>query len=104
MQIRQILVGVIREDSANKAAAILGAASPEKALQENERNFARGGIRGLTKVPAEAEARLRDNELAMLELGFQGTPGIVFKDAAGTVQTRSGLPQGEDLQEVLGPR
>lgn len=104
VQIRQILVGVIREDSANKAAAILGAASPEKALQENERNFARGGIRGLAKVPAEAEARLRDNELAMLELGFQGTPGIVFKDAAGTVQTRSGLPQGEDLQEVLGPR
>ena len=104
VQIRQILVGVIREDSANKAAAILGAASPEQALQQNERDFSRGGIKGLAKVPAEIEAKLRDNELAMLELGFQGTPGIVFKDGDGSVQTRSGLPQGDDLQAVLGPR
>ncbi|MCL7713229.1 thiol:disulfide interchange protein DsbG [Stenotrophomonas mori] len=104
VQIRHILVGVIREDSANKAAAILGAASPGQALLQNERGFASGGIKGLPQVPAAVEAKLRDNELAMMELGFQGTPGIVFKDADGSVQTRSGLPQGNDLDAVLGPR
>ncbi|WP_269790530.1 thiol:disulfide interchange protein DsbG [Stenotrophomonas sp. Iso1] len=104
VQIREILVGVIREDSANKAAAILGAASPEAALLENERNFAKGGIKPLATVPADVQAKLRSNEMLMLELGFQGTPGILFKDADGTVQMRSGMPQGNDLQTVLGPR
>jgi thiol:disulfide interchange protein DsbG len=50
------------------------------------------------------QAQLRANEMLMMELGFQGTPGIVFKDADGAVQMRSGLPQGADLQTVLGPR
>lgn len=104
VQIREILVGVIREDSANKAAAILGAASPEAALLENERNFAKGGIKPLATVPADVQAKLRANEMLMLDLGFQGTPGILFKDADGTVQMRSGMPQGNDLQTVLGPR
>ncbi|MCD9087585.1 thiol:disulfide interchange protein DsbG [Stenotrophomonas sp. SY1] len=104
VQIREILVGVIREDSANKAAAILGAASPEQALLENERNFAKGGIKPLPTVPADVQAKLRANELLMLELGFQGTPGILFKDVDGSVQMRSGMPQGEDLAKVLGPR
>ncbi len=104
VQIREILVGVIREDSANKAAAILAAASPEAALLENERNFAKGGIKPLATVPAAIEAKLRANETLMLELGFQGTPGILFKDADGTVQMRSGMPQGNDLQTILGPR
>lgn len=104
VQIRQILVGVIREDSANKAAAILGAASPEQALIQNERDFAKGGIKPLAVVPADVQAKLRANEATMLDLGFQGTPGILFKDADGTVQMRSGMPQGDDMQTVLGPR
>ncbi|WP_312370456.1 thiol:disulfide interchange protein DsbG [Stenotrophomonas sp.] len=104
VQIRQILVGVIREDSANKAAAILGAASPEQALIQNERDFAKGGIKPLATVPAAVQAKLRANEAAMLDLGFQGTPGIIFKDADGSVQMRSGMPQGDDMQTVLGPR
>ncbi|WP_303749387.1 thiol:disulfide interchange protein DsbG [Stenotrophomonas pigmentata] len=104
VQIRQILVGVIREDSANKAAAILGAASPEQALIQNERDFAKGGIKPLATVPAAVQAKLSANEALMLDLGFQGTPGILFKDADGTVQMRSGMPQGDDMQTVLGPR
>ncbi len=30
----------------------------------------------------------------MVEMGFQGTPGILFQDAQGQVQRRAGLPQG----------
>jgi len=39
-----------------------------------------------------------------VELGFQGTPGILFKDAEGNVQRRSGMPQGNDLELMFGPR
>lgn len=104
VQLRHVLVGVIRDDSANKAAAILGVASPTEALARNERAYSTGGITGAPTVPAGVRSRLDANERLMLELGFQGTPGILFRDAAGVVQRRSGLPPAEDLPVVLGPR
>lgn len=103
VQLRHVLVGVIREDSANKVAAILGDASPSAALARNEHAYDAGGIKGLAAVPARIRRQLDDNERLMQELGFQGTPGILFRDDAGVVQRRSGLPTGNDLQQVLGP-
>lgn len=104
VQLRHIMVGVIREDSLNKAAAILAADNPEEALLENERNFASGGIEGLAAVPQGVSARLRANQETMVELGFQGTPGIIYKDADGKVRNHGGMPQGADLERILGPR
>lgn len=104
VQLRHILVGVIREDSANKVAAILAAASPSAALARNERAYDAGGIEGLPTVPAGVRRQLDDNERLMLELGFHGTPGILFRDDSGVVQRRSGMPPAEDLAAVLGPR
>ncbi|KIQ96104.1 thiol:disulfide interchange protein DsbG [Lysobacter sp. A03] len=104
VQLRHVMVGVIRQDSANKAAAILKAASPEKALTDNERNQSSGGIKPMAAIPADVRAQLDSNERLMLELGFQGTPGILFHDEQGNVQRRSGMPQGDDLNVVLGPR
>lgn len=104
VQLRHILVGVIREDSANKVAAILGDASPSAALARNEHAYDAGGIKGTTAVPATVRKQLDDNERLMLELGFQGTPAILFRDDAGIVQRRSGMPPAADLPGVLGPR
>ncbi|GGK05872.1 thiol:disulfide interchange protein DsbG [Luteimonas terricola] len=104
VQIRHLMVGVIKADSANKVAAIYGAASSEEALQRNERNFAQGGIEPLATVPAAVARRLETNQRLMLQLGFQGTPGILFRDADGAVQRRSGMPPASDLTTVLGPR
>jgi len=103
VQLRHVMVGVIREDSANKAAAILSATSPEDALTRNELQYEQGGIAGLPAVSADMRTRLDANERLMLELGFQGTPGILFRDEDGVVQRRTGLPSAEDLATVLGP-
>lgn len=104
VQLRHILVGVIRDDSANKAAAILTAASPADALAHNERSYAAGGIAGSVTVPARVRTQLEENERLMLELGFQGTPGILFRDADGLIQRRAGMPSAADLPTVLGAR
>lgn len=104
VQLRHIMVGIIKEDSPAKAAAILSAASPSKALDQHERSKEQGGIKALPRIPADIQQQLQANQLLMLELGFQGTPGILFKDANGTLQRRAGLPQGDDLSVVLGPR
>ncbi|HDS1039861.1 TPA: thiol:disulfide interchange protein DsbG [Stenotrophomonas maltophilia] len=104
VQLRHIMVGVIREDSPAKAAAILAARDPSAALLENEHQFDQGGIKPLPNISREIAGKLDANQVLMIEMGFQGTPGILFQDADGIVQRLSGLPQGEDLQKVLGPR
>lgn len=104
VQIRNIMVGVIRPDSANKVATIYAAASPSEALERNERAYATGGIAPAATVPAVVRKKLDSNEKLMVDLGFQGTPGILFLDEKGLVQRRSGLPSGADLTVVLGPR
>lgn len=40
----------------------------------------------------------------MTELGFGGTPAIVFKKPDGSIGTVSGMPQGPALEMILGPR
>jgi thiol:disulfide interchange protein DsbG len=104
VQLRHIMVGVIRPDSANKVAAILAAASPSDALMRNERNYASGGIEAAATVPADVRTKLSANEQLMADLGFRGTPGILFLDENGLLQRRSGMPSETDLPIVLGPR
>ncbi len=104
VQLRHIMVGVIREDSPAKAAAILTARDPSAALLENEHQFDRGGIKPLPSISREVAGKLDANQVLMVEMGFQGTPGILFQNAEGSVERRAGLPQGDDLLKVLGPR
>ena len=104
VQLRHILVGVIREDSPAKAAAILTAPNPSAALLENEHAFDKGGIKPAAKLSPEIANKLNANQELMIEMGFQGTPGILFKDDKGAVQRRAGMPQGQDMDLVMGPR
>ncbi|MBK0014394.1 thiol:disulfide interchange protein DsbG [Stenotrophomonas sp. S41] len=104
VQLRHIMVGVIREDSPAKAAAILSARDPSAALLENEHQFDRGGIKPLPSISRDVAGKLDANQVLMVEMGFQGTPGILFQNAEGSVERRAGLPQGDDLLKVLGPR
>jgi len=104
VQIRHIMVGIIKEDSPAKAAAILGAADPSAALLENERKYAQGGITPAKSVPANVRKTLDDNQMLMLSMGFRGTPGIVVRGSDGVLKKYNGMPQGPQLAEVLGPR
>lgn len=104
VQLRHIMVGVIREDSPAKAAAILTAPNPSAALLENEHNFDKGGIKPAAKLSPEVANKLDANQELMIEMGFQGTPGILFKDDKGMLQRRSGMPQGQDMDLVMGKR
>ncbi len=104
VQLRHIMVGVIRADSANKVATIMTASSPSEALHRNETSYASGGIKPAASVPANVRSTLDANEKLMVGLGFQGTPGILFRDDKGTVQRRAGMPAPDDLTTVLGPR
>lgn len=102
VQLRHLLVGVIKEDSPAKAAAILGASDPSSALRENEDKFDQGGIAPAGKIPDDVRGTLRDNQLLMLSLGFAGTPGIVVRNSDGLIQKYRGMPQQSALVEIMG--
>lgn len=104
VQLRHILVGIIRADSPAKAVAILGASDPTAALLENERNFGQGGIAPSAIVPANLSKILDDHRGLMLSAGFQGTPGIVVRESDSSIKKFNGMPQPGELVDVLGPR
>ncbi len=104
VQIRHLLVGVIKEDSAAKAAAVLIAPDQTAALRENERTYKQGGIKPVKNIPDNIRQVIDGNQMLMLGMGFRGTPGIVVRNADGTVQKYNGMPQNNTLAEVLGPR
>lgn len=104
VQLRHLLVGVIKEDSPAKAAAILGARDASAAFEENERNFDRGGITPADNVPDDVVEMLEEHKMLMFSMGFRGTPGIVVREKDGQVKKFNGMPQGAQLSEVLGPR
>ena len=104
VQLRHLLVGLIKEDSPTKAAAILGASDRSAALRENEVKYDQGGITPAKSVPEDVQRTLDDNQMLMLSMGFRGTPGIIVRDGEGLIQKYNGMPQQGALAEVLGPR
>lgn len=104
VQLRHVMVGVIRQDSPAKAAAILQASSPEDALAENERKHGDGGIAPLGTVDSDTTEKLDRNAALMTELGFGGTPAIVFKTHDGKIDSFAGMPSDAQLQMLLGPK
>ncbi|WP_313614655.1 thiol:disulfide interchange protein DsbG [Agrobacterium sp.] len=104
VQLRHIMVGVIRQDSPAKAAAILEAKSPSEALTENELKHKNGGIKALSKISDKSTASLNSNADLMTSLGFNGTPAIVFKKDDGTIGSVAGMPQGGALDMIFGPK
>lgn len=104
VQLRHLLVGIIKEDSPAKAAAILDASDPSAALRENEINYDRGGIKPAQQISEEVAKTLEDNQFLMVSLGFRGTPGIVVRNDDGLIQKYNGMPREDALIEVLGAR
>jgi thiol:disulfide interchange protein DsbG len=104
VQIRHIMVGIIKESSAGKAAALLSAKDPQAALTQHEQQQANGGIAPLAKIPADIRVQLDGNRKLMQQLGFFATPTIFYKDADGILQTVQGAPRPDVLGTMLGAR
>lgn len=104
VQLRHLFVGVIKADSPAKAAAILEADDPSAALLENERNFARGGIKPASSISSKSQRILDENQQLMHATGFRGTPGIVVRESDGLIRKFNGMPQPGQMPEVMGSR
>ncbi|MHB8666085.1 MAG: thiol:disulfide interchange protein DsbG [Burkholderiales bacterium] len=104
VQLRHVIVAILTDTSAGKAAALLTAKDPQAALTEHELHYASGGVKPLAQIPAATRAQLDANQDLMEQLGASATPAIFYRDAGGTLQKRLGAPAADALSEILGPR
>ncbi len=104
VQLRHIMVGIIREDSPGKSAALLAAKDPAKALQQHEKAGKASSLKALDKIPENVQKQLDSNLALMEELGLAATPAIFYLDEQGRLQSQQGAPRPETLGKILGKR
>ncbi len=102
VQIRHVLVGLLKPSSLPKAASILAAKNPSAALARSERTYDDGGIEPMSNVPAGLVRKIGNNTDLMKSLGLFATPTIFYRNAAGHVAVKQGLPQGKEMTAVMG--
>lgn len=102
LQIRHVLVGILRPSSLPKAAAILSSDDPGAALARDERNYDAGGVKPMSRVPADVAAKIKANNQLMKSLGLVATPAIFYRDARGQIAVKQGVPQGQELIDIMG--
>lgn len=99
VQLRHIMVGILREDSAGKSAAILGADNPAAALHQHETGTS---VQALDEIPEEIKQQLKTNHDLMNQLGVQATPAIFYLDEQGRMQQQVGAPRPDRLVDIMG--
>ncbi|MCO7514842.1 thiol:disulfide interchange protein DsbG [Pseudomonas guariconensis] len=104
VQLRHIMVGIIREDSPGKSAALLAAKDPAKALEHHEKAGKASTLKALDTIPEAVQTKLEGNLAFMEELGLRATPAIFYQDEQGNLQSQQGAPRPEMLGKILGKR
>ena len=103
LQVRWVPVGFLHLDSPTKAAALLsrGGDALQQLQEKYDENKESGGIPGIVISP-ELKTKLDFNLQIMHESNMTGTPGIFYKDTAGHVHSKQGMPLMSDLPVITG--
>ena len=104
VQLRHVLVAVIDESSAGKAAALLSSREPAVALARYESHPQAAHGQAESTIDPGVRRELDANEALMHSLKAPGTPTIVYRDSSGAVRKFEGAPSSEMLNAILGPR
>ncbi|GGE71469.1 thiol:disulfide interchange protein DsbG [Streptosporangium jomthongense] len=102
VQLRHIMVGILKQDSLPKAATILGSENPREALKENQQNHSAGGIEVDRQIVSDNAKRVQKNNQLMSSLGLSATPSTYYKDAQGTIQMKQGAPRPGEMEAIMG--
>lgn len=104
LTLRWIPVGILTATSRGKAAAILDAKDPAKALDYNEVHYSMnthsGGIAEDIPSP-KTLARLRVNAALLQRTGMSVVPTMVFRAKNGKAILVQGAPPPKDLKKIL---
>jgi thiol:disulfide interchange protein DsbG len=105
LQVQWIPMGFLKPDSAGKAAALLDAKDGVALLRENETKFVEateaGGIKPSNPISFTAQSKLNKNSNLFQNMGFDGTPTIVYKTSDGRWADANGMPALRALPAML---
>lgn len=101
VQVRHIMVGIIRQNSPAVAATILGSGNPAELLIEQMDTLNAGGISIQQAEKLAGESAIADNHAVMTELSLRATPATFYRDQEGRVKLVQGAPQDEQIQEMI---
>ncbi len=104
LQVRWVPVAYQKPSSVGRAAALMQARDRAAALRENELGYRAqtydGGIAPAADVPAALTAQLAANTHLMQRFGAPGTSALAWKDAAGKVRVKIGMPRLSQLPAI----
>lgn len=101
VQLRHIMVGILRPSSLPKGATMLAADDPAATLAQHQRTMQTGGISEMRNIPEDKLEQVKENTRFMRSIGLGGTPAFVFRDANGRVQQVQGVPSEHVMQELI---
>jgi thiol:disulfide interchange protein DsbG len=103
--VRWVPVAYQKDSSFGRAAAIMQAEDRVAALRENETGYRVESYDGAIAPVAPGEAlaaQLGANTRLMQRFGAPGTPAMVWKDAAGKIRVKIGMPRLAQLPAITG--
>ena len=103
VQLRHVMVGMLRPDSAGKSAALLAAKNPEAALNEHEAAGKASALKPIERISSEVNKKLEANLALMGDMGASATPAIYYLDDEGRLQQHQGAPRPDALNRIMGP-
>ncbi|TDV88305.1 thiol:disulfide interchange protein DsbC [Halomonas alkaliantarctica] len=98
VQVRHLMVGILKADSPEKAAAILNADNPGEALAEHYRNGAMPENQG----DDQSEQWVSENTQLMRDGQLHATPATFYQDDNGDVHSVMGAPSPDKLRAIMG--
>ncbi|MDV5355676.1 thiol:disulfide interchange protein DsbG [Enterobacter asburiae] len=104
VQIRTLMVGVIKPESPAAAAAILSAKDPAKSWHEYEQSNGKMTLALPKTIPPAIMRSLNLNQKIMDDLGANATPAIYYMNDESVLQQAVGLPDAEKLKTIMGEK
>jgi len=104
VQLRTLLVGVIKPESPATAAAILTASDPAKAWHDYEQSGGKMALTVPSTLPPAQQKTLKENQAIMDALGASATPALYYMNDQNELQQVVGLPDKEQLNMMMGAR
>ncbi|MGM0450599.1 MAG: thiol:disulfide interchange protein DsbG [Pseudomonadota bacterium] len=102
VQLRHIMVGIIKRSSTPKAATILGSDNPEATLTENRKAYENGGIEPDKAIVKETEGQVRENNFLMRDLGARATPTTIYWNGNDELAAKQGAPRPQEMPDIMG--
>jgi len=102
VQLRHIMVGILKAQSPAQAAALLGDDNPAEALKAHKL----GEEVTVSAQPRDIEQQVLDNNQLFEELGLYATPTSAFQrrtqDGVIRIERIEGMPSQQRLEEMMG--